>query len=146
MVGMNAPQALLDQDVGCPPALGIAESDTLALRGAIRALGAGAYDWVIFRSTTAVETEWRDVPHALSVAMNWVTVAAEGPATARALKRLGVSNIVMPAEGPPGGLASLLTGVYGPARALLPVTGAGCGRLVEKLHLAGWHVQVVRLA
>src|SRR5439155_10317636 len=108
-----------------------------ALRAA--AARAGEYDWVVFTSANAVE---RFVPLLRDARdLGAARVAAIGPGTAEALRRLALVADLVPEEF----VAEALVEAFppGPGRVLLPRAAAARGVLPEGLRAKGWEVDVV---
>ena len=108
-----------------------------ALRAA--AARAGEYDWVVFTSANAVE---RFVPLLRDARdLGAARVAAIGPGTAEALRRLALVADLVPEEF----VAEALLDVFppGPGRVLLPRAAAARAVLPEGLRAKGWEVDVV---
>ena len=135
------------------PAIEIARrADPEAVRAAIEALRAGAYDWVAFTSGNAVEAWFDLVREAGEDARLFgsrgagARIAAVGTATARALEARGLTADLLPPRASGGGVAEALLecGVEG-ARVLVPRAERADPALVERLRAAGASVDEVTL-
>ena len=135
------------------PAIEIARrADPEAVRAAIEALRAGAYDWVAFTSGNAVEAWFDLVREAGEDARLFgprgagARIAAVGAATARALDARGLSADLLPPRASGGGVADALLecGVEG-ARVLVPRAERADPALVERLRAGGASVDEVTL-
>ena len=131
------------------PAIEIARrADPEAVRAAIEALRAGAYDWVAFTSGNAVEAWFDLVREAGEDArlFSGARIAAVGAATARALEARGLTADLLPPRASGGGVADALLecGVEG-ARVLVPRAERADPALVERLRAGGASVDEVTL-
>ncbi|MCY4456117.1 MAG: uroporphyrinogen-III C-methyltransferase [Chloroflexi bacterium] len=131
------------------PAIEIAHrADPDAVRAAIEALRAGAYQWVAFTSANAVEAWFDLVREAGEDARLFAgaSIAAVGAATAGALEARGLSADLMPSRGSGEGMADALIegGVEG-TRVLVPRAEHADPALVERLRAAGATVDEVTL-
>ena len=116
------------------------------LRAAVASVADGAYDWIVFTSTNAVDATWEQV-QALGLdarLLAGVGIAAVGSGTAAALADLGLRADVVPEQMTSSGLAAvLLAGASAPARALLPRADIATPVLAAALTEAGWDVDDV---
>ena len=121
-------------------------ADPQRLRTAVASLADGAYDWIVFTSTNAVDATWEHV-QALGLdarLFSGVGIAAVGSSTAAALAGLGLRADVVPQQMTSSGLAAaLLDAVSSPARALLPRADIATPVLAAALMQAGWDVDDV---
>ena len=111
------------------------------LRTAIASLADGAYDWVVFTSTNAVESTWQHIDELGLDARLFagVRIAAVGSSTADALAVRGLRADVVPERQTSRGLADALlaAGAKGD-RALLPRADLATDTLTSALTEAGW--------
>ena len=116
-------------------------ADPGRLRAAVASVADGAYDWVVFTSTNAVEAVYAAVD-GLGLdtrVFARVSVAAVGGATAAALSQRGLRPDVVPSEQTSTGLAAaLVNGAPQPGRALLPRADIATPTLPAALSAAGW--------
>ena len=123
-------------------------ADPEAVREAIEALRAGAYDWVAFTSANAVEAWFGLVREAGADARLFAgaRLAAVGAATAGALEARGLAADLTPPEASGAGVAEALAalGVEG-ARVLLPRAERASPALPARLREAGAAVDEVTL-
>ena len=120
------------------------ESDRL--RAAVASLADGAYDWIVFTSTNAVDATWEQAQTLGLDARLFagVGIATVGSGTAAALADLGLRADVVPERMTTSGLAAaLLDGAASPARALLPRADIATPVLAAALTDAGWDVDDV---
>ena len=120
------------------PAITIDEPDDdgAALRAAADALRKGDYRWVVFTSANAVERFGALLRDARD--FGTAKVAAIGPGTADALRRVGVEADLVP----PRFVAESLVDAFPPGegRVLLPRAAVARDVLVEGLAVKGWQV------
>ena len=117
--------------------------DPQQLRAAVASVADGAYDWVVFTSTNAVDATWEHVDGLGLDARLFagVGIAAVGTGTAAALAERGLRADVVPERMTSSGLAAaLLQGASAPARALLPRADIATPVLAATLSDAGWTV------
>ncbi|CAN5682388.1 uroporphyrinogen-III C-methyltransferase [soil metagenome] len=114
-----------------------------ALRGAITAVGAGRYRWVVFTSVNGVERFFTEVPD--TRLLGGVSVAAIGPGTAGALSRYRVIADLVPDRYVAEALLDAFPAppAEGNARVLLARAAVARDVLPDGLRAAGWEVDVV---
>ena len=119
-------------------------SDPEQLRAAVAALADGAYDWVVFTSTNAVDATWEHVQGLGLDARLFagVGIAAVGAGTAASLADLGLRADVVPDRQTATALGQALLAATpeGTARALLPRADIGGPAVATALTEAGWAV------
>ncbi|MDP9222852.1 MAG: uroporphyrinogen-III synthase [Actinomycetota bacterium] len=109
---------------------------------ALRKLGAGAYEWIVFLSVNAVHQVFRrlfDLSAAGTLA--GCRVACVGGATAEALAGHGVGTDLVPAISTAGGVAEALGA--GDGRILVPRAAGAPGDALDELRSRGWVVEEV---
>lgn len=108
--------------------------------------GLDAYQWVVFTSVNGVEMTRRRLEHAgrTARALEGRRLAAIGPATAEALRRVGLAPELVPEEYVAEGLAGELRGLIRPGdRVLLARAAETRDLLVRELEAAGARVDEV---
>ena len=112
------------------------------LRDAVAAAADGAYDWVLFTSSNAVDAVWQQIDRLGGDArlLSRVRIAAIGSGTAAALEAHGLRADLLPDRATTEGLAqALLTAAGADApRALLPRADIATPTLTAALLDAGW--------
>ncbi len=129
------------------PTIAIKERyDEAQLSAAVDALNAGAYTWLIFTSTNAVDIFF-DVleKKCLDARSVRASVAAIGPATAQALKRHGIAVDVSPERYTAEGLLDALDADMSDRRVLVPCAEGTRAVLADELKVRGADVNEVTL-
>lgn len=112
------------------------------LRDAVASLADGAYDWILFTSTNAVDGVWEQVERLGADARLFARTAigAIGTATAAALRARGLRPDLLPERATTEGLAEALVAAAGGSspRALLPRADIATPTLTAALRDAGW--------
>ena len=116
------------------------------LRAAMASLADGAYDWVAFTSTNAVDAAWEQV-EALALDARLfarVSIAAVGAGTVESLRARGLRADLVPSRQTGTALASaLVEHSAAPARALLPQADIATPTVAAALQNADWTVTAV---
>lgn len=100
------------------------------------------HDWIVFASSNAVEALFGELERRGrdARALAPARVAAVGPGTAAALRRVGVTTDLVPATADAPALAAALVAAGG-ASALLPQAAEARPELAAALRAAGWRVE-----
>ena len=113
------------------------------LSRAARSIGEGAYGWVVFTSSNAVDALMESIPD--TRAFGSICVAAVGPATAEALARYRIVPDLLPDREHAEALLEAIPDPPAPAGSVVLFPRAAEGRevLVAGLRAAGWDVDLV---
>lgn len=134
----------LGADVVYLPVIAIADPDDLSeLDGALKTLGVGGFEWVLFASVNAVErTMARLGVQGLDArAFGGARIAAVGPATAHALEHAGLRADLVPADHTSNALIAALG--PGPGTVLWPRVADAPPEMAAALRTALWEVDEV---